>query len=87
MTRPAQRVRQRSSGPAIQTEVWVVLHGEDTFAGTLYSHRRRGTESATFSYAPTYLANSERLCSRSGASARHRGLPHASRQGDIRCTG
>ncbi|MBI3687145.1 MAG: type II toxin-antitoxin system HipA family toxin [Actinobacteria bacterium] len=36
--------------------VYVALDGHDVLAGTLYSHRRRGTESATYAYAPTYLA-------------------------------
>ena len=37
-------------------DVIVQLAGEDVHAGRLWSHRRRGTESATFSYAPEYLA-------------------------------
>jgi len=57
MTRSARQVRETARDPVVQTEVWVVLNGEDTFAGTLYTHRRRGTESATFSYAPPYLAS------------------------------
>jgi len=39
-----------------QTEVYVALHGDDALAGTVYSHRRRGTESATFSYTSDYLS-------------------------------
>lgn len=40
-------------------DVWVSKGGADVHAGTLYSHRRRGgsTESATFTYAPDYIAN------------------------------
>ena len=37
-------------------EVWVQLGGVDVRAGTVYSRRRRGSESATFTYAPEYLA-------------------------------
>jgi serine/threonine-protein kinase HipA len=38
-------------------EVYVVIDGEDVFAGTLYAHRRRGSESASFAYDSTYLAH------------------------------
>ena len=38
-------------------QVCVAADGDpDVLVGTLYSHRRRGTESATFTYAPEYLA-------------------------------
>lgn len=37
-------------------EVYVVIDRADVHAGTLFFHRRRGTESATFSYASQYLA-------------------------------
>ena len=37
-------------------EVHVGLDGREVLAGTLYSHRRRGTESATFAYATGYLS-------------------------------
>src|ERR1700759_5120659 len=40
-----------------EVEVVVSLAGEDAHAGTLWSHRGRGRESATFSYAESYLAN------------------------------
>lgn len=36
-------------------QVHVAIGGADVLAGTLYPHRRRDTESATFSYAPGYL--------------------------------
>jgi serine/threonine-protein kinase HipA len=36
-------------------EVYVELGGETILAGELWSHRRRGRESATFSYATAYL--------------------------------
>jgi serine/threonine-protein kinase HipA len=36
-------------------EVIVQMEGEDVLAGRLWSHRRRGTESATFAYDPDYL--------------------------------
>jgi serine/threonine-protein kinase HipA len=36
--------------------VFVSRAGTDVSAGTLYSHRRRGRESATFSYAPGWLS-------------------------------
>lgn len=38
-------------------DVIVQIAGEDVLAGRLWSHRRRRIESATFSYAPAYLAN------------------------------
>ncbi|MGH3613242.1 MAG: type II toxin-antitoxin system HipA family toxin [Pseudonocardia sp.] len=37
-------------------QLYVASAGDDLHAGTLYSHRRRGTESATFTYAPGFLA-------------------------------
>ena len=39
-----------------QVEVVVQLAGADVLAGRLWSHRSRGNESATFSYATDYLA-------------------------------
>jgi len=36
--------------------VYVADGGQPMMAGTLYTHRRRGTESATFTYDPRYLA-------------------------------
>jgi serine/threonine-protein kinase HipA len=39
-------------------EVYVQSEGEDVLAGELWSHRRRNRESATFSYAISYLENS-----------------------------
>ena len=41
----------------IEVEVLVQIGGEDLLAGRLWSHRRRAVESATFSYAPEYLAH------------------------------
>jgi serine/threonine-protein kinase HipA len=41
---------------AVEVEVVVSIAGEDVPAGTLWSHRSRGRESATFSYAESYLA-------------------------------
>src|ERR1044072_4128271 len=41
----------------LQTEVVVQVAGRDVLAGLLWSHRRRGRESATFSYVADYLAN------------------------------
>jgi serine/threonine-protein kinase HipA len=38
-------------------DVVVQLGGADVLAGRLWSHRRRGSESATFAYAATYLAH------------------------------
>jgi serine/threonine-protein kinase HipA len=38
-------------------DVYVADSGEDVLAGRLYPHRRRGTESATFVYADSYLAS------------------------------
>ena len=37
-------------------DVHVQIVGHDFLAGTLWPHRRRGVESATFRYAPSYLA-------------------------------
>jgi serine/threonine-protein kinase HipA len=37
-------------------DVVVQIGDEDTLAGRLWAHRRRATESATFGYAPEYLA-------------------------------
>ena len=39
-----------------EVQVYVSLDGRDALAGTLYSHRRRATESAMFTYASEYLA-------------------------------
>jgi len=39
-----------------EVEVWVSHGDQDVQAGTLYSHRRRRTESATFTYTAPYLA-------------------------------
>ncbi len=38
-----------------EIEVFVQIDGEDVRAGTLWPHRRRGRESATFAYVPEYL--------------------------------
>lgn len=40
-----------------QVEVYVALDGDSVLAGSLYSHRRRGTESTTFTYAAEYISN------------------------------
>jgi serine/threonine-protein kinase HipA len=40
-------------------EVIVQIGDEDVLAGRLWSHRRRGTESATFAYDPDYLGRSD----------------------------
>jgi len=40
-----------------EVEVVAQIGGEDLLAGRLWSHRRRDAESATFSYAPEYLAH------------------------------
>lgn len=40
-------------------EVLVQIAGEDVLAGQLWSHRRRGSESATFRYASEYLGRSD----------------------------
>ena len=39
-----------------EVQVYVSIDGRDVLAGILYSHRRRATESATFTYASEYLA-------------------------------
>jgi len=51
-----------------EAEVVVQIEGEDLPAGRLWSHRRRGTESQTFTYAADYLAAR-------GAYALEPGLP------------
>jgi serine/threonine-protein kinase HipA len=42
-----------------EADVVVQIGGEDVLAGRLWSHRRRGRESATFSYLPGYLARDD----------------------------
>lgn len=39
--------------------VYVSVHAKDVLAGHLYSHRRRGSESASFAYDEQYLARTE----------------------------
>jgi serine/threonine-protein kinase HipA len=39
-----------------EVQVWVQIRGEDVLAGRLWSHRRRGAESQTFSYDVDYIA-------------------------------
>jgi serine/threonine-protein kinase HipA len=39
-----------------EVQVWVQIGGEDLLAGRLWSHRRRGAESQTFSYDADYIA-------------------------------
>ncbi len=51
-----------------EVDVWVCLEGRDVHAGTLYSHRRRQTEAASFSYRADYLGTA-------GAYALDPGLP------------
>jgi hypothetical protein len=38
-------------------QVWVEIAGETIAAGRLYSHRHRGTESASFAYETSYLSD------------------------------
>jgi serine/threonine-protein kinase HipA len=40
-----------------EAEVWVQIAGRDVLAGRLWSHRRRDTESQTFSYDSGYVAS------------------------------
>lgn len=40
-------------------QVFVQIAGEDVLAGQLWSHRRRGTESATFRYGSDYLVRAD----------------------------
>jgi serine/threonine-protein kinase HipA len=42
-----------------EVEVVVQIGGDDVLAGRLWSHRRRGAESATFSYTEEYLARDD----------------------------
>src|SRR5262245_39932831 len=47
-------------GPALpEVDVIVQIGGEDVRAGRLWSHRRRGGESATFGYSTDYLARGD----------------------------
>ena len=39
-----------------EVQVWVQIAGKDVLAGRLWSHRRRGAESQTFSYDADYIA-------------------------------
>lgn len=39
-----------------EVDVFVQIGGEDVLAGRLWSHRRRGVESATFAYAADYVS-------------------------------
>ena len=39
-----------------EVQVWVQIGGDDVLAGRLWSHRRRGAESQTFSYDADYIA-------------------------------
>ena len=41
----------------MELDVTVQIGGEDVPAGRLYQSVRRGVETATFSYAPSYLAD------------------------------
>jgi serine/threonine-protein kinase HipA len=47
----------RVPGEVSSVSVFVQIGEADVEAGRLYSHRRRGTESASFAYADRYLAN------------------------------
>lgn len=47
-----------AGGASARVEVWVVIDARDVQAGILYSHRRRESESATFTYTSQYLGNS-----------------------------
>ena len=42
---------------SIATDVYVSISGDDVPAGRMHAHRRRGTESATFSYLESYLGH------------------------------
>jgi serine/threonine-protein kinase HipA len=42
-----------------EVDVVVQIAGNDVLAGRLWSHRRQKAESATFSYAPSYLSRSD----------------------------
>jgi serine/threonine-protein kinase HipA len=51
-----------------EVQVWAAIDGSDVPVGTLFSHRRRGAESATFTYQAGYLGSE-------GAYALDPGLP------------
>lgn len=56
--RPLNTDRSHTSGGRVDSaQVWVDIDGVETFAGQLYSHRSRGTESASFTYEQSYLAD------------------------------
>lgn len=42
---------------SVETDVYVSITGIDVLAGRMYAHRRRNTESATFTYAESYLGH------------------------------
>jgi serine/threonine-protein kinase HipA len=50
-------VGRGSVARAASAQVWVEIDGLNTLAGQLYSHRSRGTESGSFTYEQSYLAN------------------------------
>ena len=51
----------RLPGEATSASVFVQIGGADVEAGKLYSHRRRGTESASFAYAEELSGQPSRL--------------------------
>ena len=59
MNRPLSRAGGSGDGRPTDAELWVAMGDEDVLAGQLYSHRRRGAESASFAYAESYLARAD----------------------------
>jgi len=44
---------------SVEADVYVSIAGGDVLAGHMHAHRRRSTESATFSYAVSYLGHAD----------------------------
>ena len=56
--RSASTIRSATSGRHVDhARVWVDVNDVTILAGQLYSHRSRGTESASFTYEQSYLAD------------------------------
>ncbi len=59
MNRPLSRAGGSADDRPTDAQVWIVMGTEDVLAGQLYSHRRRGAESASFVYNESYLARAD----------------------------
>jgi len=59
VNRPVSRAGGSADDRPTDAQVWVAMGAEDVLAGQLYSHRRRGAESASFVYNEPYLARAD----------------------------